>query len=671
MATSGSKSVTATSWDTLKFSWWENSQSVANNTTTIGWKMELIAGDYGRISSTASKKWSVTIDGKEYSGTNTIGISNNSTRVLASDTTTIEHGTDGKKTFSYSFSQQFAITFSGNQITTVGGSGSGTLDTIARASSLTVSDGTLNTELTLSVKKQDSNFTHTIKYECGSVSGTVCTKSSSTSVKWNTTNGNVLDLAEQNKTGTTVQVTFTLTTYSGNTPIGSAVTKMITMSIPSSVKPSCEITVTDPTGYSTTYGNPVQGLSTLKVVVKPTTAYGSAIQSYKTTISGVTYTASSFTTGVLTVSGTVTVSTTVTDNRNRTSNADKVTVTVLSYSAPVISKLTVGRCDEDGSANDAGDHAKVSFDASITPLGNKNTASYTLRYRKSSSDIYTEVKLSADELAAGVCNPFEADTGSSYVVEFSVSDNLKSVTRTTTISTGFVLMHWSVGGDSMGIGKVAELPDVLDIGMQTRHQGGLLYPVLPVNMDLNEVLTPNSYVGANVSTYNYGNCPLEKGTFTLDVISMGENGQVMQRLTQCNKGSYIVYERVYYSKTWESWYGGWIYPTLNSPFKMYGTAAANQVRYRKDGRIVEVRGTITPTSEIASGDDQYPVFTLPTGYRPSSNIYVVCQGSGTCVWLLGIKNDGVVYYARYRRGSDFIATPVDAWLPFQATFIVG
>lgn len=560
MATSGSKSVTVTSWDTLKFSWWENSQSVANNTTTIGWKMELIAGSSGRISSTASKDWSVTVNGKTYSGTNTIGISNNSTKTLASGTTTITHDSNGAKTFSYSFSQQFSITFSGSSIGTKSGSGEGTLDTIPRASSFSVSNGTLGTSLNLSVTKQDSSFTHTITYKCENASGTVCTKSSSTSVAWNTSNGNTLNLAEQNKSGTKVSVTFTLTTYSGNTAIGSSVTKTITMTIPTSVKPSCSVNIEDATNITTLYGSPVKGLSKFKVTVTATTAQGSAISSYKTSANGATYTSSSFTTDVLKSSGTVKVTATVTDKRGR-SGTGTASKTVLDYSPPVISKLTVGRCDEDGSANDAGPRAKVSFQASFTSLSGKNSVSYVLKYRKSSSDIYTEITPTAEELTAGACY-FDADTGSSYVVEFSATDNHNTTTRTTTVSTGFVLMHWSVGGDGMGIGKVAELPDVLDIGMTTRHYGGILHPLLAPNTDLNTVLTPNTYVGANLTDYNYtcgdGDLPLTSGTFSLEVIGMGDQGQVKQRLTYCQKTLSRAWERIYHSTEGKMSWGDWI-----------------------------------------------------------------------------------------------------------------
>lgn len=137
MATSGNTSITVTSYDTLKFSWNRTSYSVENNTSTISWSLDLIAGAYGYISSSASKDWSVTINGKTWSGTNTVGVANNATKNLASGSTTIPHNADGSKTFAYSFSQEFAITFSGAYIGTKSGSGSGVLTNIPRAATIT------------------------------------------------------------------------------------------------------------------------------------------------------------------------------------------------------------------------------------------------------------------------------------------------------------------------------------------------------------------------------------------------------------------------------------------------------------------------------------------------------------------------------------------------------
>lgn len=137
MALNGYTSIKVTNWDTLKFSWERTSYSIPNNTTTIAWKMELIATSSGRISSSSSRDWSVTVNGEKYSGTNNISIANNATKTLASGSTVIKHNNDGSKSFSYSFSQEFGITFSGSSIGTKSGSGTGTLEPLPRAAAIT------------------------------------------------------------------------------------------------------------------------------------------------------------------------------------------------------------------------------------------------------------------------------------------------------------------------------------------------------------------------------------------------------------------------------------------------------------------------------------------------------------------------------------------------------
>ena len=554
MATSGSKSVTVTSWDTLKFSWEEKSQDITNNKTTISWKMELIATSSGRIASTASKAWSVTVNGTKYSGTNTIGISNNATKTLASGTTTIAHNSDGTKTFSYSFSQEIAITFSGSYIGTKSGSGSGTLDTIPRKSTLSVGNGTLGTAQTLTVTRQSTSFTHTIVATCGDQSKTICTKSTSTSISFTPP----LEWASENTTGTSLSVKYTITTYNGNTSLGSnSYTK--TCSIPSSVKPSCSVAVTDPTGYADTYGGFIKGVSKFKVVVTPTTSYGSAIASYSTTANGSTYTASSFTTEVLKSSGTLTVKTTVKDKRGRSGSAS-VQKTVLDYSPPIIDKLVVGRCNADGTENDRGEYCKVVFSGSASSLNGKNSVTYRLYHRKSSETQAERIDFTeyGDVYSVeDVTHIFAADTGSSYVVTLHVIDNFnveKPTARTTSVSTGYTLMHWLANGLGMGIGKVAELIGVLDIGFQTRFAGGILQPVLANNTDLDTVMTPNTYTANAATTSGYSNCPVTTATsFTLEVMSAGDAGQLLQRITTCTKGKPLIYERFYYSKSWGDW----------------------------------------------------------------------------------------------------------------------
>lgn len=138
MARSGYTDAYVTAYDTLRFSWSQDSQSIENNTTTIKWYLYLISGSYGAINSSPLKGGAVYInDGGNITHSVSVGIGNNITKTLASGTKTITHNSDGTKTFSYSFYQNFDITFSGTYIGTVSGSGSGTLEPIARHATLT------------------------------------------------------------------------------------------------------------------------------------------------------------------------------------------------------------------------------------------------------------------------------------------------------------------------------------------------------------------------------------------------------------------------------------------------------------------------------------------------------------------------------------------------------
>ena len=455
MATSGSKSITVTSWDTLKFSWSESSQDIANNKTTISWKMELISGSDGLISSTASKSWSVTVNGTKYSGTNTIGIGNNTTKTLASDTTTISHNADGTKTFSYSFSQTFDINFGGSKIGTKSGSGSGTLDTIPRVSKLSASNGTLGTAQTLTINRNSSSFTHTITYHCGTESGTIATKTTATSVSFTPP----LSLASQNKTGTSVSVTFMIDTYNGSTLIGGS-SKTISCAIPTSVKPTVSIAVSDPNGYATTYGGYVKSKSKIKVVVTASGSQGSTIKAYSTTANGKTYTGSTVTTDVVASTGTLTISTTVTDSRGRTATAS-TTITAIAYAKPKVSSFKATR---------NGSNINITFSASVTSLNNKNTATYKLEYKKASATSYTTVTLSSytgKYSVSGGTYSFSADTSSSYDLILTATDAFESIPKRASATSGKSLFSIWQKGQGWAFGKIAELTNTLDVAFET------------------------------------------------------------------------------------------------------------------------------------------------------------------------------------------------------------
>ena len=226
---------------TLRFGWWQDSQSIANNRSVVGWHLQLIASG-GSISSSASKSWAVTVNGTNYSGTNTIGVSNGQTKTLASGTTTISHNADGTKSFSFSFSQQFDINYSGvGWIGTKSGSGSGTLSTIPRTSSVSSTNANIGESIKITINRASSSFTHTLTCKFCNLTKTIATKTSSTSVSWTLPT----DFYAEIPNAKTSWGRIICDTYSGSTKIGSSECRFDVYVKESTNKPTISATVKD------------------------------------------------------------------------------------------------------------------------------------------------------------------------------------------------------------------------------------------------------------------------------------------------------------------------------------------------------------------------------------------------------------------------------------------
>lgn len=484
----------------------------------IAWSAEAnTAGNYSRLyvcatmwktdgymtSSNSRTSGSITIDGTSY---DLIGYQEFEDEVcIFEDTITIYHDDDGKKSVSISLScnGQSGTSLSGY---TLDGSGVAVLDTIYRSATLSVGDGTLGTEQTISVVSDSTSLKYTISYSCGSNSGTIVSKTTSKSIKWTPP----LELATANTTGTSVSVKLTLTTYAGSTSIGTA-TATFNCAIPASVKPSFTVAFSDAAGYKDTYGVYLQMLSCLRIVVDATAPHGATVKTYKITANGETLTNADSTTSVLTKSGEITVRVSVTDSRNRTTQAD-YTVDVEAYSRPNVSQLAVLRCNSDGTANDQGGYVKVTYSATADALDSQNTVSYKLEYKKTSVSSYTVVNLTQYNNNFSISGQyiFAADTGSSYNVRLTATDKFIAVTKETTASTAATIMHYKADGRGIGLGKISEVVDAVDVGWDVHMNGnavtGLGTPTddtdaVPLGY-LNDELA--DYLGVVLKTGQYG-----------------------------------------------------------------------------------------------------------------------------------------------------------------------
>jgi hypothetical protein len=329
--------------------------------------------------------------------------------------------------------------------------------------------GNFGDTISIHMNRNSSSFTHTVRYAFGSRTGTIAT-GVTTGTEW-TIPLSFMDLLPATTTGSG---RIYVDTYNGSTLVGTKYTGF-TAHVPTSVKPTCSVQVLDATTVQATYGSLVRGKSKLNVKVNGTTAYSSPIASRSATANGVRYTAAEFTTGVLTAAGTTTVTATVTDKRGRTSTQASASFPVLDYTQPSVTALSVRRCDQDGTENDQGEYVQVTYSAKITALNNKNSATYTVKYKKSTATSFTSVVQTAQAGKYTVTNAtyiFAADSSSSFDVEVEAKDDFGTASRASTASTAFTLMNWGANGTSMAIGKVAEKAQAFEVGLRMYDQYG-------------------------------------------------------------------------------------------------------------------------------------------------------------------------------------------------------
>ena len=214
----------ASGYYTLKLEVTETATSTANNTSTLSWKLTLLTGS--TYFSGVRVGYTVKIDGTtvgslNYTNATAKSMNRNDSWEMASGTTTVTHGTDGSKTIAAGAITAVLNTQTGNIVPNISlASGSAlVLTTIPRASTIAISGSStlMGTARTITITRASSSFTHTLTYAYGSASGTIATKTSSTSVSFTPPTS----LAAQVESGAIRKSgTITCTTYNGNTAIG-------------------------------------------------------------------------------------------------------------------------------------------------------------------------------------------------------------------------------------------------------------------------------------------------------------------------------------------------------------------------------------------------------------------------------------------------------------------
>lgn len=421
-------------------------------------------------------------------------------------------------------------------------------------------------KITMSVTVYNTSYTHTLVIKNGSttvltITGLSLSNGSNTITLTAAQRSTVLAAMSALKSFTG---TFTLTTYSGTTQIGTASSKTATVQTTSanSAPTFTAFTFEDSnaTAVGVTGNNQIliQNISTLKLTLTAATAKnGATISSYSVvagskTASGTTTT---ITVGTIPDSGTVPVIVTAIDSRGYTT-AVTVNITVLEYEGINITEYTMRR------VNEVEDTTQVTIGGDITPVTiggvNKNSLRYLYyRYRKTSDSAYNSYKdiTSSTEYDDSGFN-FESDewlsldADYSYYVQFLVTDKLTSDTVTITVPQGTPLL--ALRRKKVGINK-REPAAALDVDGSVMMNGfnvlGLV-ATLDGTEDLNNLVAGGIYtqaLNANASTDKH--YPKAIAGF-LEVIA-NPSGYIMQRYTAYDNSA--VYVRTRYNNTWYAW----------------------------------------------------------------------------------------------------------------------
>ena len=481
-----------------------NSQNTTNNSSNVTVEAHLVSLKSGyNINSSATKKGSLVINGTTYSFTFNATLSSLQDKKLYTTTVTIPHNSDGTKSFSISCSLGIEVTLSGTKYNTVSTSNTVALPAIPRTTPVSTS-GTakFGATITITHTRPSTAFTITLRYTCGSASGTIITKQATNSTSWTVPK----DLQSQIPKSTSIPITIYCDTYSGDTLIGTTYTSY-TCSIADDCNPSLTtLSCSNPdTGGTTFY----QGVSKLRVEVGYNQAYSSPIEKFVMTVDGQTITNYGYIiwSGVLQNSGAKNVAITITDGRGRTATKTWTNAfTVTAYSAPKINSFTCKRMalDEDGKPviSNLGTKGYFSYDISWHSSSTNKVRKFY--YKPNASSSWTTISLSNDSQTDYNFNNSLA-SGSGYDLKLEISDQVTTVSQTIQMPYLFPLINLSADGTSIAFGKETNAANRFMVSMDASFNNRTKIYSLEVTGEATCNNVPLKIISENGTGTYYGN----------------------------------------------------------------------------------------------------------------------------------------------------------------------
>lgn len=424
----------------LKLELTEESTSTSLNQSTVSYSFYITRGNTGFYASQPFS-WNITIGGQTIAISNfkfQISTSNDpDEQLIKSGKIYVTHGTDGKKTMSFSVSTPDASWISPSYgPTAMSMTGKWELTPIPRASIITATNANIGSATTISISRASSSFTHTISYVFGKKSGFIATKTAKTSISWEMPVTEFYQQIPNAKYGT---VTLTCLTYSGATKIGETTTTFRATAPEAQCKPSVSGTVatTDALSKTLTGGTTklIRYVSTARATITATAKNSATIS--RRTVNGQTLTSTKDFTKVETGSFVFFA----TDSRGYT-NSKTETPPIVQYIpltlAPAVVRLTP-----------TGDTVKVTVKGNYWS-GNfgavSNALTLSVQYKEVGGTFGTAVAISSPTISGtaytGSIQVSDIDYQKSYVFRIIAKDKTTTLTQDIDISQGVPVFDW-------------------------------------------------------------------------------------------------------------------------------------------------------------------------------------------------------------------------------------
>lgn len=442
---------------------WSGVQSIAGNYTDITMKVywSRNSGYFNEFDTVGERNASVTIGDSTFNWSQRFRLIPFSPNpyLIKEFTSRVNHNADGTKSVTISArANGYAATYGTSSNALSSGdctaSATVTLDTIPRASTATLSSAsiTAGNSITVNITPAAANtFNHDVKWTLGAnqISVNLPVGTNSHTVTIPTSWCNSFPNANSSSVSCTVQ------TKQGNNTIGGLITKVFTLNVPA-YTPSLSVSLA---GQSLLSGEYVATKSRVVGTVTASSMYGASV-SVKAVLDGKTYqvSAGSWTSSVL-AEGTFNIVTTLTDSRGKTAT-DTKSITVRAYSPPYITTVSAVRCLSNGTVDENGTYAKVTFIGGCSSVNNKNSRIYKVNAVNITNDSYSINK--NDIIVSGIT------TESTHVITASIEDSYTTVTKSVTVPTVAVTMDYHSSGKGVSFGKVAETQNVLDSAWKIR-----------------------------------------------------------------------------------------------------------------------------------------------------------------------------------------------------------